>query len=511
MLAVGAVVLIAVAATLAYFWKQSLLPDTYSVMDMGYHDYGGGEVPESMMGMDDSSHQMSHMDHGGMGEPVSVETLTGPSGQPDESVTLTAREGDVELGGEGDRSVSGYTINDQSPGPTIVIHAGDLLEVTLVNESVSDGITLHWHGVDVPKGEDGVAGVTQDAVEEGEKFVYRFVVDDPGTYWYHSHQVSDKQVSGGLFGPLVVLPKGSDGVDTDGSETGSLPAGETLAVVHSYDGNRTVNGVVGTDRVEVAPGQSVLVRIVNTNDGPLRTWVTGSSYTVMAIDARPLNEPQPVTGKTIVVPAGGRADLLVQAPSDGDGAAVVDFGGGTLLAVGPADSAVDEADDPENDLDLLSYAEPEALPFDPADADRHFTYSIGRRPAFLDGKPGFWWTINGHLYPDIPMYVVEEGDLVVMTIENHSGQVHPMHLHGHHAVVLSRDGEPATGSPWWIDSLDVQDGETYDIAFVADNPGVWMDHCHNLPHASQGLVTHLMYAGVTTPYVVGGDSDNDPE
>ena len=225
LLAVGAVVLIAVSATLAYFWKQSLLPDTYSVMDMGYHDYGGGEVPESMMGMDDSSHQMSHMDHGGMGEPVSVETLTGPSGQPDESVTLTAREGDVELGGEGDRSVSGYTINDQSPGPTIVIHAGDLLEVTLVNESVSDGITLHWHGVDVPNGEDGVAGVTQDAVEEGEKFVYRFVVDDPGTYWYHSHQVSDKQVSGGLFGPLVVLPASSDGVDTDRSEPGSLPDG----------------------------------------------------------------------------------------------------------------------------------------------------------------------------------------------------------------------------------------------------------------------------------------------
>ena len=55
-----------------------------------------------------------------------------------------------------------------------------------------------------------------------------------------------------------------------------------------------------------------------------------------------------------------------------------------------------------------------------------------------------------------------------------------MHLHGHHAVVLSRDGEPATGSPWWVDSLEVEDGETYEIAFVADNPGIWMDHCHNL-------------------------------
>jgi FtsP/CotA-like multicopper oxidase with cupredoxin domain len=46
------------------------------------------------------------------------------------------------------------------------------------------------------------------------------------------------------------------------------------------------------------------------------------------------------------------------------------------------------------------------------------------------------------------MFVVAEGDTVRMTIENHSGEIHPMHLHGHHAVVLSRNGIPATGSPW---------------------------------------------------------------
>ena len=166
---------------------------------------------------------------------------------------------------------------------------------------------------------------------------------------------------------------------------------------------------------------------------------------------------------------------------------------------------------PGADLDMLSYGEPAALPFDPADADRTFRYSIGRRPGFLNGKPGMWWSINGHLWPDVPMYVVDEGDLVVFEIENHSGEVHPMHLHGHHAVVLSRDGEAATGSPWWVDSLDVEDGETMTVAFVADNPGIWMDHCHNLKHAAQGLVAHLMYSNVTEPYLLGGDSGNEPE
>jgi FtsP/CotA-like multicopper oxidase with cupredoxin domain len=98
-----------------------------------------------------------------------------------------------------------------------------------------------------------------------------------------------------------------------------------------------------------------------------------------------------------------------------------------------------------------------------------------------------------------------------MKIANSSGEVHPMHLHGHHAVVLSRNGVAATGSPWWIDSLDVGDGETYEIAFIADNPGIWADHCHNLKHAVDGLLAHLAYADVSTPYRVGGDSGNHPE
>ena len=119
--------------------------------------------------------------------------------------------------------------------------------------------------------------------------------------------------------------------------------------------------------------------------------------------------------------------------------------------------------------------------------------------------------MNGRLFPNVPMFTVVEGDVVRMRIDNDSGEVHPMHLHGHHAVVLSRNGEPATGSPWVVDSLDVGDGDEYEIAFVADNPGIWMDHCHNLPHAQEGLVAHLVYAGVTSPYVVGGKAGNAAE
>ncbi len=183
---------------------------------------------------------------------------------------------------------------------------------------------------------------------------------------------------------------------------------------------------------------------------------------------------------------------------------------GAAVLVGDA-SGLPPDRPPRSSVDLLSYGEPTELGFDPQQPDRRFQYVMDRRPGFLDGRPGLWWTVNGELWPDVPMYTVSEGDTVVMRIRNDSGEVHPMHLHGHHAVVLSRNGVPASGSPWWTDSLNVRDGETYEIAFVADNPGIWMDHCHNLPHAADGLVAHLMYAGYTIPYVMGGDEHNEPE
>jgi FtsP/CotA-like multicopper oxidase with cupredoxin domain len=249
----------------------------------------------------------------------------------------------------------------------------------------------------------------------------------------------------------------------------------------------------------------VRLRLVNTDNGRLRAWVSGSPFQVVAVDGRDVNGPPELRAERVLVAAGGRVDVLVTAP------ARLDVGGGPAVVVGPAGTEVEAEPEPADDVDLLTYGSPRALGFHPADADRDFDYRIGRRLGLLDGRPGFWWTVNGALFPDVPMFSVAEGDVVRMTITNDSGDVHPMHLHGHHAVVVSRNGEAATGSPWWVDSLDVEDGDTYEIAFVADNPGIWMDHCHNLDHARDGLVAHLAYAGVTEPYRVGGSDENAPQ
>lgn len=489
---------VAVVAPVGWFWLTSRVPETYSVMGMGFVDAGGGPVSAGHAG-----HQSA-----GWGGPasqpgdVSVAALTGPTDQvPDVRVTLAAAAQRVTLA-DG-TSFDGFTIGGSTPGPTIEATQGDLVEVTLVNESVPAGVTLHWHGVDVPNAEDGVAGVTQDAVPVGGSHVYRFVVDDEGTYWYHSHQVSHHQVRLGLFGALVVRLRDSSPItDLD-----------VVAVLHTYGGSRTVNGTPGRARHVAAPGTTSRVRVINTDNAALRVWVVGAAFRVLAVDGRNVSGPTSVHGAAVLLAAGGRADLEVAAPTDGS-TALVRLGGGADIAVGPTGSTEPDrgdAADPGTTVDLLTYGARADVGFDPQRADRVFRYAIGRRFAFVDGRPGLQWTINGHVFPDLPMFLVSEGDVVRMTISNSSGSAHPMHLHGHHVLVLSRDGVMATGSPWWTDSLEVSDGETYEVGFVADNPGVWLDHCHNLPHADQGLVAHVAYAGVSEPYRVGGAGANEPE
>lgn len=477
---------LAILAPLGWLWQRSLLPSSYSVMDMGYVDVGGGPA----------------MPHHGHSAVRSVrELVDDPDRTADVHADLIARKARVRLASG--RRIDGYNLNGRSPGPLIRVRAGQLLEVRLRNANVPDGVSLHWHGVDLPNAEDGVAGVTQDAVMPGQTHTYRFVADDPGTYWYHSHQVSHEQVRAGLFGALVVEP----------TEPCPGCSSAVTAVAHTYDGIRTLNGRERVVRVDpgLAADRLVRVRVINTDNATVQAWAS-APFTVAALDGRDLHQPAPVAGRRLAVPAGGRADLLARVPR---GRAIrVQVGAATALVIGDrATSVPPKPRQPITALDLLTYgsADPDAERPSARKPDRHFNYSIGRRLGFQRGIPGYWWTVNGHLFPDVPMYVVREGDLVAFHVDNHSGESHPMHLHGHHARLLAVDGRPATGSPLWLDSIDVASGQSVDLEFTADNPGIWLDHCHNLTHAAQGLVAHLMYEGVTTPYVVGGRAGNRPE
>ncbi len=138
------------------------------------------------------------------------------------------------------------------------------------------------------------------------------------------------------------------------------------------------------------------------------------------------------------------------------------------------------------------------------------TLILDRLPRIVQGMPNYAYTVDGRVYPYIEPTVVDEGDTVRMRLVNRSFETHPMHPHGHAVRVLSVNGRAPT-QPLWLDTFDVRPGEVWEVALYADNPGIWMDHCHNLEHAALGMVTHLAYRGITTPYDHGGPADNAPE
>ena len=463
---------------LAVLWWGSLVPDPLSVMAMGEADLGRGRP---------LGHQ--HGDHSGR----DVTTLIAdPDRAPDVRVELRTDAATLTIDG---RELPGFTVNGQSPGPTIRARAGELVEVTLRNGSVPDGVALHWHGVEVPNAMDGVAGVTQDAVLPGQAFTYRFVAPRPGTFWYHSHQVSHQQVVGGLLGALVIDP-------ADPGE----PLPEVVAVAHTYAGIRTVNGSTGDLPVPAAPGEQVRLRVVNTDNATLPLW-SADPIVLAAVDGNQVHQPAPFADRKLAVAAGGRADLLVTVPASGSTRVQLSKATAVVVGDGPA---LPVPAQPDGWLDLLSYGEP--VPSEPPPSvDRHFDYLLTQQPGFVRGRPGVWWAINGRLYPHVPMFVVAEGEVVGMRLVNDTAEPHPMHLHGHRVLVTARDGVAASGSPWWTDSLDIDPGHSFEVVFTADNPGIWMDHCHNLEHARDGMIAHLVYEGITTGFRLGGPAGNEPE
>jgi FtsP/CotA-like multicopper oxidase with cupredoxin domain len=431
-------------------------------------------------------------------QAVSVTALRGPdspaAGGRVQRQTLTARTATVQL--TSGHEVDAWTYNGELPGPAITATEGDLIEVTLRNADIDDGVTLHWHGYDIPCGDDGAPGVTQDAVMPGQEFVYRFRADQVGTYWYHTHQVSHRGVRLGLYGALVVTPRENPPGSPDDVDL-TLP-------VHTFSGTTVIGGSDEILEHSAKPGTRARLRLINTDSDPRRFALAGTTFRLAAVDGRDLNEPGELSRVGLRLPAGGRYDLIFVMP--GNPVALVvdnDHDGGVRIYPGNAANAADVGEDiaawPE--LDLLDYGMPTSVQFDgDSQFDRHFTLVLDRGVAMVDGTPTYAHTVNGRGHPSIPEQLVAEGDLVRFTVVNRSLETHPWHLHGHPVLVLSSDGQPSSGSPLWVDTFDVRPGEVWEVAFRADNPGLWMNHCHNLPHAEQGMMLQLSYAGVTTPF-----------
>ncbi len=236
-------------------------PGSYNAMELATPDYGGGP----------------HAQH--LAAAQSLEQLHGPqAGEPDFATTLTAQKATVRL--SSGKEIRAWTFNGSVPGPELRVRQGDLVAVTLVNRDLDEGVSIHWHGVDVPNREDGVSGVTQDALRPGESYTYRFRAEQVGTFWYHTHQNAAKGVRLGLYGALVIAPQRS----TARASTWSRPSTRSPARLRSA---RTT----ALDQREVAPGTPVRLRLLNTDSSAQKLVLEGTPFRVAAIDGTEITDP----------------------------------------------------------------------------------------------------------------------------------------------------------------------------------------------------------------------------
>ena len=123
---------------------------------------------------------------------------------------LTISESSLVLAGKERRAL---TINGGIPGPTLHFRQGDVARIVVHNRLSSEETSIHWHGLLVPNAQDGVPYLTTPPIEPGSSHTFQFPLTHAGTYWYHSH--TGLQEQRGVYGAIVVAPKGGERVRAD--------------------------------------------------------------------------------------------------------------------------------------------------------------------------------------------------------------------------------------------------------------------------------------------------------
>jgi FtsP/CotA-like multicopper oxidase with cupredoxin domain len=424
----------------------------------------------------------------------------------DNTKILKAASTRQALAGAGNPDTAVWAYNGTVPGPELRFRQGDRVKIAVEN-ALASATTVHWHGIRLPNAMDGVPHLTQPPIAaNGGRFAYEFELVDAGTYWYHPHLGNPEQVARGLYGALIVEEREPPAVDRDVvwvlsdwelDGEGRLDEAFRHPMAASHDGRIgntvTVNGQV-RDAFAVRAGERIRLRLVNASSARIYALAfEGHNPAVIALDGHPV---EPHAGRVALGP-GMRADLMLDC----------------VAAPGSRHRVVDDFYR-RNAYELLkleysalaplrnAFAPVAALPANPvarpdvAKAGRHRVVFGGGMMGALPNQrehKGLFWTVNGQPMADdhdhhghAPLLKLGLHRSYLLELVNDTAWHHPIHLHGHTFRILSRNGKPLAREQW-SDTVLLEPRSRAEIAFVADNPGGWMFHCHVLEHQASGM------------------------
>lgn len=444
------------------------------------------------------------------------------------TVNLVAKETQQELSSGVKMPV--WTYGGTVPGKEIRVKQGQDVVINFKNE-LPVNTTIHWHGYPVPFDQDGVPGSSQPTIKPGETFTYKFNAKVAGTYWYHSHEDSANQLGKGLSGALIVEKKeennkpaqdvtvmlnewvkpqsdqmggmdhsqmgGMAGMDHSNMSAQDMANMDHMAMYNLF----TINGKSGTliDPLKVKTGEKVRLRFINAGY-QVRVMDFGNlTYKVVATDGQDIPNPGDIKGKVLPIAAGERYDVEFTVPST----SFMIYDRTPRPAAKDVKFPVQNQDNTQFAKEVVNKEEFDLTQYGVMQKGEAKKYNKEYKLVFEDvmdpsSDMGMKYTINGKSFPDVPNIKVDKGDTVKITYVNKGQANHPMHLHGHTFKVLTKNGKPVADGIY-KDTLLVKPNETYEVEFVANNPGDWMYHCHDLHHASTGMALMVEYNGFQSP------------
>ncbi len=426
--------------------------------------------------------------------------------------TLRAKPAYAPLVGAAGPQTEVWGYDGTVPGPELRLKQGERLRVELEN-LLPENTTVHWHGIRLPNAMDGVPDLTQPPIKaEGGRFVYEFALPDAGTYWYHPHLGSSGQVGRGLYGALIVEEPAPPAVDRDivwmlgdwRLDRSARIVGDFASFMDASHAGRigntvTVNGAI-REMFELRAGERIRLRLVNAANARIFALeFRGHDPVVIALDGHPVEPHRPEGGRVALGPA-MRADLLLDATGEpGRSYPVVDD-----FYPRQAYRLLDLRYAKERVRGAAGAAMPKLAPNPVAEPDlsRAERHTIELGGGMMGNAPmmgmmrGMAWTVNGRQigeHDHEPILTLGLGRPYVFELVNDTQWHHPMHLHGHVFRVVTRDGRP-TRYREWLDTVLMPPQSRAGIAFVADNPGNWMIHCHILEHQHSGMMAVIRVA-----------------